>query len=70
MTPSRPLVDIITVANRICQRERYRKSYLAGKLAWSELPAEGQQAFRDESRSSWDEFEARNRALSADQQRD
>ena len=70
MTPSSTFVDIIMIANRICQRERYRKSYLAGKLAWSELPAEVQQALRDESHASWDEFEAHNRALPADRQRD
>ena len=67
---SRPIVDIITVANRLCAVTRARRAYLAGKLAWADMAPWIQQALRDESRASWDDFEARNRALPADQQVD
>ena len=70
MTPSRPIVDIITVANRLCAVTRARRAYLAGKLAWADMAPWIRQELRDESRRDWSEFEARNRALPADKQCD
>ena len=67
---SRPVADVIEIANRLCAVTRARRAYLAGKLAWADMAPWIQQALRDESRAGWDGFEATNRAKPAQDQRD